>query len=143
MKIYCAHSHRHRLDAGWLEHQLRDWGHTVYNPFTGDSYARTLTHIWAKAEETGDQPQLRSLCEPIYHKDLSHIADSDAVVVYYPDESTGTAMEIAIAHHHRKLVIVLTDMIHPFIQCNADHVLPCNPVGIEQIRKLLEEAENG
>ena len=144
MKIYLAHSHRHRLDGKGLEHRLRGWGHQVYNPFTGDDHARRLTQEWETAEEAGDHERLRRLCDAIYHKDLSHIADSEAVVVYYPDESTGTAMETPIAHRLRKLVIVLTDIIHPFIQCNADHVLPCTPDGIEQLQTLLEEeAKNG
>ena len=139
MKVYLAHSHRHRLDAKWLEHQLRGWGHQVYNPFDGDNHARQLTREWEIAEEAGDQDRLHGLCAAIYHKDLSHIADSEVVVVYYPDESTGTAMEIAIAHRMRKLVIALTDRVHPFIHSNADHILPLNDTGLEQLQTLLEK----
>ena len=138
-KVYLAHSHRHRQDTKWLEHQISGWGHQVYNPFDGDDHARQLTREWEAAEEAGDLDGLRGLCAAIYHKDLSHIADSEATVVYYPDESTGTAMEIPIAHRLKKTVIVLTDIIHPFIHGNADHVLPLNDAGLEQLRKLLEK----
>ena len=139
MKIYIAHSHRHRQDGKWLEHQMTSWGHQVYNPFDGDQHARELTQAWFKAEQAGDKKKLLRLCKPIYDKDNKAIHAVDAVVAYYPDDSTGTAMEIPISRYkHEKTVIVLTDTIHPFTNTIADHVLPLAPEALGKLRELLE-----
>ena len=143
MNVYLAHSHRHREDGKRLEQQIRKWGHRVYNPFDTDPHGRYLTEAWAKAEKSGDQKRLLQLCPAIYHKDMSHIADSDVVVVYYPDESTGTAMEIVEGRDLRRIIIVLTDMIHPFIHSNADHVIPLNSDKTETLKSILRDYQDG
>jgi nucleoside 2-deoxyribosyltransferase len=138
MKVYLAHGHRCRPAGRTLENFLMLWGHQVYNPFDGDQRATDLTQAWFKAAETGDRRKLLKLCAPIYEKDVAAIQAADIVVAYYPDESTGTAMEIPLSKHvHGKPVVVLTDIIHPFIQSNADYVFPCNDAGLKQLRKLL------
>jgi len=139
MKIYLAHSKRQRLDGKWIEHQIKRWGYEVYNPFDGNEHAKHLTKEWNEAEEERKNDRLRELSKPIYEKDIKAIRRSDLVVVYYPDESTGTAMEMPIAKLiYRKPVIVLTDRVHPFVQTLADHVVPANPDALKELRKILE-----
>jgi len=134
MKVYLAHGHRNRAAGKELEAILTDWGHQVYNPFDGDSEATKLTEAWKAAD---DRKRLQ-LCTPIYNKDLKHIRAADALVAYYPDESTGTSQEIQIALSLGKLTIVLTQMIHPFIQGHVQHVLPTTPTGLTKLRGLLK-----
>lgn len=134
MKVYLAHGHRNREDGKTLEQVLTAWGHEVYNPFDGDSQATKLTQAW----KASDDEKRRRLCTPIYHKDLKHIRAADALVAYYPTESTGTAQEIQIARSLGKATIVLTDLIHPFIQGHIQHVLPPTPTGLTRLRRLLK-----
>ena len=139
MKIYLAHGHRNREDGKTLEHILTSWGHQVYNPFDGDKHAVKLTQAWEKAAEAGDTRKLLDLCNPIYKKDLNAIKAATALVAYYPTESTGTAQEIQIARRLNKKTIVLTSMIHPFIQGHVKHILTPFLSALEQLRMLLEE----
>jgi len=139
MNIYLAHSRRHRLDGKWIEHNIKKWGYKVYNPFDDNEHARRLTKEWDNAEEERKKEKLRELSEPIYQKDISAIRCSDLVVVYYPDESTGTAMEMPIAKLvYCKRIIAVTDLIHPFIQTLADYVVPANPEAMNELQKILE-----
>lgn len=141
-KIYLAHSHRHRLDGKWIQRRLEEEGHQVYNPFDADEQARELTEEWGRAEDENDGEWLRSLCAPIIQKDLSHIMGSDVVVVYYPDESTGTAQEIGISSYMGKTIYVLTEMIHPFIQGHQGvTVLPANSEGFHTLLESLAKSE--
>lgn len=137
-QIYLAHGHHHRPEGKWLQRQLELWGYAVINPFDHDPYARHLTRQWAIAEQEANHPRLIELCRLIYDKDVKHIAEVEAVVVYYPDESTGTAQEIRIARKLGKFVVVLTEYIHPFIYANADHVIPYHDEGIAELRRLLD-----
>jgi len=134
MKVYLAHGHHNRAAGKELEAILTDWGHKVYNPFDGDHQAIALTEAWKNA----DNEKRRQLCTLIYNKDLKHIRAADALVAYYPTESTGTAQEIQIARSLGKITIVLTDLIHPFIQGHVQHVLPPTPTGLTRLRRLLK-----
>jgi len=141
MKIYLAHGHHHRPNGKWLQHQLELWGYKIINPFDHDQTARKLTRDWFNAQQANDKPQLEKLAPLIYHKDKGHILNSDAILVYYPDESTGTSQEIEISREAKKPIIVLTDLIHPFTHTKTI-VLPLNTLdtmeGLLQIRKLFD-----
>lgn len=139
MKIYFAHGLLHQLDGKWLEHQMTEWNHIVYNPFDGDEEAIRLTREWKHLEEKGDTKGQEALCNPIYEKDMAAINEADIVVVYYPDPSTGAAMEIPISKQtYHKCVVVLTDTVHPFTNSIADYILPLVPETIDRLKELLE-----
>ena len=142
MIVYLAHGKHHQHDGKWIQYQIEGWGHTVYNPFDGSDHAKQLTKAWEKAAEKNDLEKMRQLCKPIFEKDNAAIKKCDVVVAYYPDPSPGTSMEISIAKLvYYKRVIVMTNMIHPFVETLANYVLPENDNGLEQLQELLERLE--
>lgn len=136
--IYLAHGHQRRWEGAALQLLLEAWGHEVYNPFDGDPLAADLTQAWANAEARNNQVFLETLCPMIFSKDESHIKTADAVVVLYPEPSTGTAMEIQLAVGLGKKTVVLTDVVHPFVTGRAT-VLPLNKKGLLKLKEVLEE----
>lgn len=134
--IYLGHSHRCRADAKVLEELLRSWGYVVINPFDGDEESLEMTAAWG---QYSNNPEiLRLLSRLIYAKDRRLIAKADALVILYLEESTGAANEIAIGKFTNKPVVVLTDFIHPFIEGQADLVLPID--GTSEKHTELREA---
>jgi len=151
LKIYLAHGKRHRLDGKWIEHQLKNWGHEVCNPFDGSKQAKRLTKQWEDKVEIKtrysllnheERKMIKTLSKEIHEKDTNGIDDSHIVVVYYPDESTGTAKEIVISKiKYGKKTIVMTDLIHPFIVIYADYIVPPFPEGLNQLKEILKQLE--
>ena len=134
--IYLGHSHRCRADAKVIEELLRSWSFTVINPFDGDEESLAMTNAWGQYRNNPEI--LRLLSRLIYAKDRRLIAKADALVILYLEESTGAANEIAIGKFTGKPVIVLTDFIHPFIEGQADLVLPVD--GASEKHPELREA---
>jgi len=151
MKIYLAHGKHHRLDGKWIEYQLKSWGHEVCNPFDGTKQAERLTKQWENEVEIKnrysllsrkERKMIKNLSNEIHEKDMKGIGNAQVIVVYYPDASTGTAKEIVISKiEYEKQVIVMTDLIHPFIVVYADYIIPPFPEGLNQLRKILKQIE--
>jgi len=142
IKVYLGHGKRQRVEGKRLQRQIELWGFEVINPFDHNARARQLTREWFNAQQASDKKELERLSPLIYRKDKNHIKESDIVVVYYPEESTGSSQEIEIAREQKKSIVILTDMIHPFIYAEVTKILP-DPrktgEGLPQLRKLLEE----
>ena len=120
--------------AGKSDSECRDWRNLLKSHFpnVSDPMDRDFRGQYLTLDDqivTGDP---RTVCELIVEGDKEAILDSDALLVYFPHPSVGTAMEILFAWENLKPVYVVDvsgKPLSPWILYHAD-----------QVFKSLEEA---
>lgn len=103
-KIYFAHPETFKVPGREIEAQLKEAGFEVFNPFKGPAQ-------WA-----WDNNPCLETAKRVWHVDFGAILDSDALLAWVPEPSTGVAMEIyAGLFLYPKRLYIVANGYHPFL----------------------------
>lgn len=88
----------------------------------------------------GNLEELERIDDEIVTQDSEEIRMSDALIVYFPQPSAGSAMEIYMAHHLHRFVVTIVPFVgtaSPWVRYHSTVTVESFPDAIHQLKRYF------